>query len=190
MAADALTRMDLLWDRFEAAKSFVPYMPPDAVGKCDAYPPPPWYEKTAPYKAVLLNEPVTDQYRLWHNDMGYWLNSAFVVSLCALLQDIGIRKADKAIQRWEYITLLADLRNVFAHEDGRYDPSTKQHKKVENKIARMFGQRRQATTPSDEFPLSIDTVLKPLFLGCREYVSARGLRRIAEVPFASSGDSD
>jgi len=171
MTRDALARMDLLWDRFEAAKSFVPYLPPEAVGECDAYAPPSWYTKTAPYKAVLLDEPVTEQYRLWHNDMGYWLNSAFIVSLCALLHDLGIRKADKAIQQWESITLLADLRNVFAHEDGAYDSSSKQHKKVENRIARMFGQQRQSATPPDQFPLSIDTVLKPLFLGCREYVS-------------------
>lgn len=172
MATEALRRMDLLWDRFEAARSFVPYLPPEAVGACDAYAPPPWYTKTVPYKVVLLNETVTERYRLWHNDMGYWVNSAFVVSLCALLQDLGIRKADKTIPQWGYISLLADLRNVFAHEDGKYDASSKQHRKIENRLATMFGETRQPTTPSDQFPLSVDTVLRPLFVGCREYVSA------------------
>jgi len=165
-----LARMNLLWDRFEAARSFVPFIPSEAVGKLNAYPPPPWYATTAPYELVLLSELVSEEYRLWHNDTGYWLNSAFVVSLCALLQDFGIRSADKSVPKWEYIELLIELRNVFAHEDGKYDPASKRHKKIERHIASLLGTTRSPATPPEQFPLSIDTALKPLFLGCCDYV--------------------
>lgn len=167
---NATSRMDLLWDRFEAARSFVPYLPPESDGSV-GYPPPPWYRKTAPYQMVVLSQPVNEPYRKWHNDTGYWLNAAFVVSLCALLQDFGIRKVDRNVEGWECVFLLDQLRNVFAHEDGEYDPSRNHHKKIESRLSRLFGETRQPTTPSDQFPLSINSALRPLFEGCRAYVT-------------------
>jgi len=67
------------------------------------------------------------------------------------------------------VSLVRDLRNVFAHSSGRYNARKPDHKKILKKLASVlswdFGSPK-------EFPLGIDDVLEPLVKECKAYVKA------------------
>jgi hypothetical protein len=169
---DCIQDIDLLWDRHLTVRSAFPYFRPSDVGRSE--------KRSASFyrvhgKDVTLRFPgpitVGDVDRL--NDAGYWVNQSLVIWMWALLEYHGVVgnaiKLDPARAGFEDVNILRRLRKVFAHTNGRYNPSDKDDVTLFDTMVERY---RMGIVDRERFNLQIDEVLKPMIEGVKAYVRA------------------
>ncbi len=165
-----LEALNTLWISFNNCRAHFPYIPDDAVGIRSA--------NTAPFYVAqgfnisfIFSEGLTKEEITKINQIGHWINQNFIIRLCALLESYHVLsnkkiKIDPTLDGSEHIEIVRRLRNYFAHSSGRFNSLDKEHKKTMEIIGEKFGVSIENKT---EWPLSINTVLKPLYEGCVTY---------------------
>ena len=165
--------MDTLKANFENCKAYFPRMSKKLIGSQQFNTAPRYWHKGFPV-TFSSNKPLTAQDVKKNNEISHWLNENFAVRLYAILNSYNIVSEkvciDKSIDGWKDVDLLRRLRHVIAHNSGRYNPEDKEDRKLLTKIISHFNldnANRKA------FPLAINTVLDPLFEGCKRYVQEK-----------------
>jgi len=168
--------MDTLKANFENCKAYFPHMNKKMIGCQQFNTAPRYWHKGFPF-TFFFNKPLTAQDVKKNNEISHWLNENFVVRLCAILNSYKIcskrKHIDSSVRNGSNeMYLLKRLRDVIAHSSGRYNPNDKKHdhKGLMRDLLSYFNlsnQNRKA------FPLPIDTVLDPLFEGCKRYVQEK-----------------
>jgi hypothetical protein len=164
-----LEALGTLWLSFNNCKAHFPYIPDDAVGKK--------FANTAPFYVAqgfnisfVFSEGLSKEGIVKINQIGHWINQNFIIRLCALLESYHVLsnkiKIDSTLAGAEDIDIVRRLRNYFAHSSGRFNFLDKEHEKTMDLIGNKFGISIENRT---EWPLSINTILKPLYEGCITY---------------------
>jgi len=168
--------MDTLKANFENCKAHFPHMNKEMIGSQQFNTAPRYWQKGFPF-TFFFNKPLTAQNVKKNNEISHWLNENFVVRLCAILESYNIRSKRKHIDSSvrngsNEMYLLKRLRDVVAHSSGRYNPNDKKHdhKGLMRDLVSYFNLSNQN---GKAFPLPIDTVLDPLFEGCKRYVQGK-----------------
>jgi hypothetical protein len=109
------------------------------------------------------------------NKLSNWLNQNVLIRLYALMNYndfVGEKiKIDKSRNGWKELDLLRRLRNLFAHTDGSYNSEDEEQSILVEELKSHFSLEQDTF---DHFPISIDSVIEPIFEGCKAYViSAR-----------------
>jgi hypothetical protein len=166
---------ETLWRDFNNCKAHFPHVPPEMKGAK--------FVETAPcYIAQGFNvtfefsDGISEEGIKRINQISHWLNQNFIIRLCAVLESFGIiasstltngpNKIDFNLEGAKHVNVVRRLRNCFVHTSGRYDPTDYDHRKTMKLISDTLG------TPVDgltDWPISINTVLKPLYDGCIKY---------------------
>jgi hypothetical protein len=166
---------EILWRDFNNCKAHFPYVPLEAKGAKRV--------RTAPFYIAqgfdvefMFNKGISEEGIKRINQIGHWLNQNFVIRLCAVLESFGViagstqttvhRRIDFGLEGAEHVNIVRRLRNCFAHSSGRYDPKDPEHQKTLKLISHTLGIPVDGLT---DWPISIDTVLKPLYDGCIKY---------------------
>jgi len=106
------------------------------------------------------------------NEIGGFLNENIIIRLCALLEEHKILQSGKEVDRTiddnEAAILTKKLRNAYAHSLGRPDPTNPDHRALFRRLNEYLGLNEDIKT-AEHFPNSIDTVIIPLFKGCKKY---------------------
>ena len=166
-----LNAIDLLWKAFNHCKANFPAVSDDAKG-AQILGTPGFYLNQG-YDNIIHQypKPLTDEKIQNINHSGHWLNQNALIRLYAVLDSHGaMQEIDSDIEESKYIELIRHLRNSFAHGSGKYNKSKRKHRKTMKKIGEVLG--RNIDNDSD-WPLNIQTVLQPLFEGCKKYVEKR-----------------
>ena len=79
-------------------------------------------------------------------------------------------KMDQALPGWQELDILRRLRQIFSHKSGKYDPNNNKEKELVQKIISHFNM---SISNHDDFPLNIDEVIDPIFIGCKKYVRSK-----------------
>jgi len=173
---DVLDILDDFWEMFLKNRSLCGYLPTSAIGMRRLMPGG-YYDQATPYEAIIFKESVTVESRAAHNAVATWNNENFVLRLWAILESNGFTKPIReGAARADYVRLLKRLRQHFGHGSGRLDLSKSDHRRIHRDLTSLFPD----LDSEERIPLSIDTVLEPLFLRCREYAAA--VLHLADAP--------
>lgn len=172
---DVLSLLDNLWINFKNCRAHFPAISETMIGQ-QIIPTAPYYIADGFQVSFVLSEPLNQSKIDKMHEIGHWINENFVVRLCALLESRGIiskdesKKIDQDVEGWKDIDLVRRLRNYFAHSSGKYNPSKNEHVKT----MRVLNEHLNIGIDGRaSFPLMIDTVLEPLFKGCRKYAESK-----------------
>lgn len=158
-----------LWEDFNNCRAYFPNILPDMVGMKRV--------ETAPYYKAqgfninfIFNEGVSEKEIKRINRIGHWINQNFIIRLYAVLESYHIVsdsiEIDFNLKGAQYLDLVRRFRNYFAHSSGIFKPSNIEHNKTIEVMNSILGIHTEGLT---DWPLSIGTVLKPLFDGCILY---------------------
>lgn len=168
---------EILWRDFNNCKAHFPYVPPDAKG-AKVVKTAPFYIRQGFNIEIVFSEGLSEEDIERINQISHWLNQNFIIRLCAVLESFGVISTAKAgqinfsLEGAEHVNIVRRLRNCFAHSSGRYDPKDKKHGKTMKLIADELGISINGLT---DWPISIDTVLKPLYDGCIRYAMQKSI---------------
>ena len=165
---------------FHNCRAYFPHVTQQHVGQ-KVLPTAPYYASRGFRLIVAVEEPLAANDIPRINDLGRWVNQNYIVRLCALIEARGLFSSiDKSVDGWEDMDLLRRLRNRFAHSSGRFDPQDPDQVRLRDRIVRHC---KLPTKDYEDYPLSVDTVLDPIFDGCARYV-----RRKLGMPSAYFGE--
>ena len=166
---------ETLWRDFNNCKAHFPYVPLEAKGLKRV--------RTAPFYIAqgfnvefMFSEGISEEGIKRINQIGHWLNQNFVIRLCAILESFKVFSnsisIDFSIHGSYHINIVRRLRHCFAHSSGRYNPNNKDHRDTMRFISETLGIDVDGLT---DWPISIDTVLRPLYDGCIKYAIKRSV---------------
>lgn len=172
---EVIDLLDNLWMNFKNCRAHFPAISNTMIGET-IIPTAPYYIADGFQISFVLTDPLDKPKLDTIHEIGHWINQNFVIRLCALLESRDIipkdleKKMDQNIEGWQNVDLVRRLRNYFAHSSGKYNPSKKEHIKTMEVLGAHLGIDIDGR---DDFPLSINTVLEPLFNGCKKYTETK-----------------
>jgi hypothetical protein len=169
---------ETLWRDFNNCKAHFPYVPPEAKGAKMV--------RTAPYYIAqgfdvqfTFSKGISEEGIKRINEIGRWLNQNFVIRLCAVLESFRVISSSAAsnqidfnIEGAKHVNIVRRLRHCFAHSSGRYDPNDREHRKTMGFINETLSVPTDGLT---DWPIAIDTILRPLYEGCIRYARQRNV---------------
>ncbi|MEE9555462.1 MAG: hypothetical protein V3W18_14345 [candidate division Zixibacteria bacterium] len=166
-----IKEMDILWQNLLNCRAYFPASTDTIIGQTTVLTAP-YYRKSGLKIRFCFDEPLTRSNIDKINDIGHWINQNFVIRLFALLDSHNVLSdLDSNVDGFKDIDIIKRLRNIFAHSSGKYNPRKSKHKKILRDMEKhLVGIKIQDI---QDFPLAIETVLQPLFNGCRRYVEAK-----------------
>lgn len=170
---DLLEAIDIIWQNFNSCKAHFPYMPKEAKGAKEA--------RTAPYYIrqgfdikFVFSKGISEGAIEKINEVGHWINQNAIIRLCAVLESFHIVsntiEINFDLDGAEQLNISRRLRNCFVHSAGRYKAFESEHRKTLKIMKDKLGISIDGCT---DWPLSIDTVIQPLFEGCINYVKEK-----------------
>jgi hypothetical protein len=173
-SSDVLNEMDILLEKYLRLRAYFPYMPKSMIGKTEFHTAPIYSKALNLDIAFVLDRPLTENDIENNNQIAGFTNQNFIIRLCSLLEVHHVLKyateVDRTIAGCEDAHLVRQLRNRFAHSSGKPDLSDKDDRKL---FDRLNGHLKlnppEYIENAKDFPLNIDTVIRPLFLGCKMY---------------------
>lgn len=174
---ELLKNLDILNENLINCRAYFPYMSQHNTGAIEII--------TAPYYGnrgfnikFQFDQPLNEAHIAKNNEIAAWINQNFIIRLYALLDSYSAtNKIDKSVDGWKDVDLVRRLRNVFVHKNGRYDPGNARDRKLAEELKKHLGVR-EILNNGNEFGLSIDTGIGPLFKGCKKYVKGLILRQV------------
>jgi len=162
-----LKGLDLLWENHNNCRAHFPFVTPQSVG-AKAVSTAPYYIQQGFNITFLFNEGISADGIDKINEIGHWINQNFVVRLCALLESFSVlsNNINFNLDGAEHVHIVRRLRNCFAHSSGRFHPNDSEHRKTMELMRDHLGISIKNLSA---WPLPIDTVLEPLFEGCKKY---------------------
>lgn len=164
-----IEKMDELWITFIRCRSILPFVPLELVGVKGIL-------KAGFYSKYKINISLYSEDGLTSDDIngmhksGHYMNCSFIVRLHALLDYYKIfsDKLDESIDGFEDVNILRRLRNKIVHSTGKYNSDNPDDKKLYERMEDHYDLKTPPNHP-DEWRLPIDTVLEPMFEGCKKY---------------------
>jgi len=133
---------------------------------------------------TLWKAPLRSEHIDLHKEAIQWQNQNFIVRLMAFLEErrVVVNEADicKLREGSRTVLMFRNLRNVFAHNMGKYSPEGKlRNGTAHNEIMDFIGERcgfepKQITEFKSQkvFPLHIDKVMDVFVADCKAYIEA------------------
>lgn len=163
-----IKEIKLLRKNYIKCRAYFPCLSEEIIGE-KQFITPDLYRKKG-YKIVFeFHEPITEKDIRRNNEIGHWINQNVIIRLYALLDSNHVVvDIDKCVDGGVDVDIVKRLRNPFAHGSGHYNKKAKHRKLVED--INMHFDLNYDPNKIDEFPLSIDKIILPLFDGCIKYI--------------------
>jgi len=187
--SELLKKMDEIKTLLMVSKDYISFMNWGIIGQKRIGPAPCYSESPLPRYVKFYNRNLTREDIELNNKVTLLINQNFLVRLRSLFDYYEVLKRGynppnnfeglcKDIPEWEDMWILRKLRNKFGHGPGSFDISDEEDIELYEQIVYRYGIDRELWEEyyPDEFPLSIEKVLKPMFNNCYNYV--KGLKTI------------
>jgi len=170
---DFLESCTTLWRNFNNCRSHFPSMTPDLIGKKEILAAP-FYISQGFNVKFIFDQGFSKADMNSINQIAHWLNQNFIIRLYAILNcfhlisdniDIDFSAAG-AVE----LNIVRRLRNCFSHSSGRFDSQNQYHVDTMKMIHEKLNIEIDSLA---DWPLSINTILKPLMDGCVKYASSK-----------------
>jgi hypothetical protein len=125
---------------------------------------------------IKLHDPINTDFLERNRRMGKWINENAIIRLYGIINYhcmVGKKiEIDKKLPGAREVDLMRRMRNAFTKTQLNYRPSDLENVELRNQVISHFGFNR-VEFPEGEIPTPINTVVEPIFNGCRNYVSAK-----------------
>lgn len=122
---DILKDLETLIEMYKKTKAYFFALGKDMINET-SFKTAPLYQNEGFNFTFDLDSPLTESDIDHHNAIGHWHNQNFIIRLCVFLEANDIIKyrepINKDVSGGEEVKLIRDLRNIFAHTSGIYDP--------------------------------------------------------------------
>lgn len=174
---ELLTELEILKTNFTNCRAYFPYMSQHNIGAREIITAP-YYSSRGFHVIFQFDQPLDDAHISKNNEIAGWINQNFIIRLHALLESYSVANPiDHSVDGWKDVDLVRRLRNVFAHKNGKYDPTDHEDVKLVEELKRHLCVS-EILNNGIEFGLSIDTGIEPLFNGCKKYIHGLLCRQI------------
>jgi hypothetical protein len=162
-----------LWNDFVQTRAHFPYLTKSLIG-AKSFESPGFYKRYNNKLVFVFEKPIDQSIINQNNKVAHWINQSVLIRLAAILDGENIIKnksgIDQTIEGSKQIEILIKLRNKFAHSKGKYNPSCKDNRKLLKEIVDTF---KLKDIEYDDYPISIDTVIKPIFDSTIFYIKTK-----------------
>jgi hypothetical protein len=174
-SASILQEIDELESLFLQCRSVFPTLDPGLLGHQE-FSTAPYYLRRG-YKArIQLQDPITPEFMERHKRMGKWINENAIIRLHGIMHYHGFLETmtdqDKKLPGAREVDLMRRMRNAFTKTQLNYRPTDPENVELRSQVISHFAIRSEEF-PEGEIPTPINTVVEPIFKGCRNYVSAK-----------------
>ena len=168
-----LGEIDTLRTNFTNCRAHFPHVNKTAIGAQSIHTAP-YYVRRGFDIVFGFSQPLTQEHIEKINEIGSWITQNVLIRLYALLESYHFISEtiniDQSIDGWKELDLLRRLRNVFAHTSGKYNSNNTEQKELVEEMVRHFNL---SISDPQYIPIAIDTVIDPIFRGCRRYVRGK-----------------
>jgi len=163
--------IDQIYTIFRYSRSSCPYIDPKYEGQAISVP----FNLPGGIQTIITyKDPLTKEFISFNNKVGHFTNQNFIIRLYALLeyyQIIGNNiKIDFNLTGAYELDILRRLRKYFSHRSGPYNKADQQQVELYNTLIKQFNLGK---IDSEDYPISIDTVITPMVKKIKEYVSEK-----------------
>ena len=168
---DIFNEIDQINTIFRYSRSSCPYLDPKYEGKAIEVP----FNFPGGIQTIIkYRDPLTKEFISFNNKVGHFTNQNYIIRLYALIEYYKIIgndiKIDYTIPGADELDILRRLRNYFSHRSGSYNKDDPTQDELYKTIVEHFNL---GNVNSEDFPISIDTVISPLVYKIKEYVSEK-----------------
>ena len=172
--ASIIAEIDELEDYYLKCKSIFPRIDHSLIGEL-SFKTAQYYSRLGYDAAVRLDKPITSQFIKAHAKVGNWINENSIIRLFGILHYhgfVGKASINKEISGWEHVRFCCWFRNVITKTNINYEPSpNSKNEPLRNEII-SFYQLSPDEYEVGEIPTPTDSVIRPMFAGCRNYIRA------------------
>jgi hypothetical protein len=174
---EIIAEVDELWVLLNQCRSVFPTLSKELIGHRE-FKTPSYYLAQGFEAHIQLHQPITEEFIEQNRRLGRWINENAIIRLSGIMQHHHIVDANTKIDRnlpgWEKVEFMRRMRNAFTKTPLSYRPNKLDNNKSDNVRLRDEVIEHFNTEPeAGEIPTSIDTVIEPIFKGCREYIAAK-----------------
>ncbi|MFC1490680.1 hypothetical protein ACFL6K_05675 [Candidatus Latescibacterota bacterium] len=167
---ELVAAIDILWENFNYCKSHFPYMQDEKEGAKNVKTAPNYVTQGADI-SFEFPKGISAEAITMNNEVDKWINENFIVRLCDILESYRIIskkiKVNFILDGAEEMSITRRLRHALVYSSGIYNSEDKGHCLTMELMKDKLGISIEGLT---EWDLSVDTVLTPLYEGCRKYV--------------------
>lgn len=167
-----LEELDELWSLFVQCRSVFPALTTKMLGE-RMFTTADYYLKQGYRAQIQLQNPIDSEFIERNRRMGKWINENAIIRLWGIMNHHGLFPKDKSIDQnacgWKEVDLMRRMRNAFTKTHLNYKPSNEDNIKLRKEVIRYFNLT-DADWPEGEIPTPINSVVEPIFEGCRKYI--------------------
>jgi hypothetical protein len=168
-----LAELDELEDLFLQCRAVFPTLSSDLIGK-NSFSTAPYYMQKGYQASVALGNPISIDFIERNRRLGKWINENAIIRLHGIIEHHGLlEKIDQKINGWKEVDLMRRMRNAFTKTSLNYKPNKEENIKLREELINYFNLPKEEFS-SGEIPTPIDTVVEPIFKGCKEYIKGKG----------------
>jgi hypothetical protein len=135
----------------------------------------PYYLKRGYVASMELKEPITSEFIERNRCLGKWVNENAIIRLYGIMEHHGLlEKINHNLQGAKEVDLMRRMRNAFTKTVLNYTPKQAKNVRLRKEVIKHFVLEEKDFSQG-EIPTPIDTVVEPIFNGCREYIVAKCL---------------
>lgn len=162
-----------LWKDFVQTRAHFPFLTSNLIG-AKSFISTGFYKKYNNNLVCMFEKPIDQSIINQNNKVAHWINQSVLIRLAAILDGENLIKnksgIDFTIEGSKQIDILLKLRNKFAHSKGKYNHTNVDNKKLLRDIIETFKLKDIEYT---DYPISIDTVIKPIFDSTIQYIKIK-----------------
>ncbi len=133
----------------------------------------PYYLRRGYVASIELKEPITAEFIERNRCLGKWINENAIIRLYGIMDSHGLlKKINSDLKGAKEVDLMRRMRNAFTKTVLNYTPEKPENVKLCAEVIKYFGVEAKDFSQG-EIPTPIDTVVEPIFNGCREYIAAK-----------------
>ncbi len=169
-----IAEIDELVDYYLKCKSIFPRISDSLIGE-SSFKTAPYYRKLGYDAAVHLDKTITVQFIEAHTKVGNWINENAIIRLFGVLHYHGFvgedARINQDISEWRHLDICRRIRNILTKTNINYEPNDPDNRKLRDEIISFY-----KLTPNEyevgEIPTPTDSVVRPMFTGCKNYIRA------------------
>jgi len=165
-----IKEIDDLYHIFMSCKSIFPKLDYSMKGETST-PTAPFYQNQGYNLSLHFGHPLTTEFIEVHHNIGNWINENAIVRLYGILNYHKLYiKIDQSFEGWKHIDLCRRIRNIITKTKLNYNPNDTDNLKLREEIIEFYNLK-QNEYEEGEIPTPVDSVITPMFEGCKTYIS-------------------
>jgi hypothetical protein len=178
---EIIAEVNELESLFLQCRSVFPFVPETLIGHSE-FSTGKYYSQRGYNAHIQLEGPISAAFIERYRRIGRWINENAIIRLFGIMHYHGLiglgedKKIDKRLPGSKEVDLMRRMRNAFTKTSLGYRPHDQENIDLRQEVINHFHLENEEPT-GEEIPTSINTVVQPIFKGCRDYIAAKTIKK-------------